>query len=150
MMWRITVDKISHQRHVLSRLGRDPANPGTVNLGGRIIGTNEGSAVVFVISFVRPLLFKTICLYMKSQIRGSKRPINQPVCPSQRIHFLKASFKLIYLFSCLKRRTFFIFMCQSSLLICSMTVIAKCFLWRFRINCRNKYWFSFTVQSKTA
>lgn len=51
------MDKISHQRHLLNHLGRDPANPGTVNLGDRIIGTKEGSAVVFVISFARPLLF---------------------------------------------------------------------------------------------
>lgn len=56
------MDKISHQRYLLNHLGRDPANPGTVNLGDRIIGTNEGSAVVFVISFARLLLFDPICL----------------------------------------------------------------------------------------
>lgn len=72
-------------------------------------------------------------------MRGSKRPINQPVFPSQLIHLKKASFKLIFLSSCLQRRTLFIFTCQSSLLICSTIVIAKCFLWRFRIKCRNKY-----------
>lgn len=83
------MDKISYQRHLLNHLGRDPANPGTVNLGDRIIGTNEGSALVFVISFARPFLFYPICFYIKSQIRGSKRPINQPVFPSQLIHFEK-------------------------------------------------------------